>query len=593
MLCGLEIHQRLCGRKLFNACPTPAADMPLDAKSMRIRRKLFSAKSELGKTDEASKFEKSKDIEFEYAAPANYSCLVDTDEEPPSNISRDALLSALKFAKYCNCSIVDEVQVMRKMVLDGSNPSGFQRTSLIALGGSLKYADGEIPLETICIEEESAGIVEKNSGLAVYRLDRLGIPLIEIATAPVFKTAKDAAKGAKALGTYLRMLENVMRGLGTIRQDVNISTPEGTRVEIKGLQDIKMLELLVENEVKRQEGIAAIKKDLISRGFLQTGHSPVDLQKIFSKTKCKIISKALESGGAVLGAKLPLYAGLLGREFYAGRRFGSELSDYAKIAGGVRGLIHSDEDMKKYDISVFELEQIKEILDIGKNDAFILIADKKEKAQKAILAAIARSQILGVAPETRKADEKGGSSFMRPMAGAHRMYPETDLRPIRITKELLEESGELETPDARREKLAELLGKDMGERMLLSYNYARFMRMANSGADAKMLANILEQTLVALRREGVKVEKITDEYILQILALLHENKITKAAISELLRLGAGASDAHKIAKEHKLLRISGKKLIELYKKEGKDLKKFMGKYRLVVDGKEIMELIHD
>lgn len=590
MLCGLEIHQRLSGRKLFNKCPTPSADEPLDEGSVKFSRKLFTSKSELGKTDTAAKFEKSRGLNFFYSAPNNFCCLVDSDEEPPSNMSREALLSVLKFCKSCNATIVDEIQVMRKMVLDGSNPSGFQRTSLVALGGTLTHSGGEIALETICIEEESAGIVEKVAGSSSYRLDRMGVPLIEIATAPVFKSAKDAAAGALAIGQKLRMLENVMRGLGTIRQDVNISIEGGDRVEVKGLQDIKMLETLVENEVKRQEGIVAIKKELKTRGFERSTPKILDLGKIFEKSECKITLSSLKSGGVVLGVKIPFYSGLLGYEFYLGRRFGSELSDYAKMAGGVRGLIHSDEDMSKYKISTSEFQNISSALGLGKNDAFILIADKKERAEPAILAAFERSQILGVVKETRKADENGGSSFMRPMAGAHRMYPETDLRPIKITKELLRDAGELETIESRRENLHSLLGKEMGGRMLMSYNYPRFIRMVNSGADAKLLANILEQTLVALRREGVGVEQISDEYILGTIELFEKNKITKAAMDALLKLGVGRDDVSLVASEKNLFRISGKKLLELWESEGGDLKKFMGKYRLIVDGKEIMGL---
>ena len=589
MLCGLEIHQRLCGRKLFNSCPTPQPDEILDSNSIKFSRKLFPSKSELGKTDVAAKFEKARDLNFEYLAPTSFSCLVDTDEEPPSNISPEALLSVLKFAKSCGCHIIDEVQVMRKLVLDGSNTSGFQRTALIAVGGHINYEGGKIPLETICIEEESAGIVEKNGQISTYRLDRLGVPLIEIATAPVFKSAKDSAAGAQAIGQKLRMLENAMRGLGTIRQDVNVSVEGGKRVEIKGLQDLRMLPTLVENEVKRQDAILEIRQELLLRGFEPQKISPVDLTKVFEKTQCKIISKALESGGIVLGAKLEHYGGLLGREFYSGRRFGSELSDYAKAAGKVKGLIHSDEDMEKYNISKDEFNLVRTHLELKSNDSFILIADKKENTKKAIDFAIERSQILGVVKETRKAGEDGSSSFMRPMAGSSRMYPETDLRPIRITTELISSAGELETIEQRK-KILSSLGSDRVGKFILSPDFAD-LKILISKYSANESASLFEEK-IAISREGSDVSRLEREFFAQILELYSKSKITKQAMGAIMRLKCkfATLSASEIASENNLLRLSESQLSKLWESEGGDIKKFMSKYRLIADGAQIMKL---
>ncbi len=591
MLCGLEIHQRLCGRKLFNACSTPSADEQLSKDSIKIIRHLVSSKSELGKTDATSKFEQSKNLQFEYISPCNYSCLVDTDEEPPGQISTPALLSAISLAKSANSYIVDELQIMRKLVLDGSNTSGFQRTALVALGGAIKHPDGEIALESICIEEESAGIVEKNSNSSTYRLDRLGIPLLEITTKPIFKSADQASKGAQIIGEHLRLLDNAMRGLGTIRQDVNISVEGGNRVEIKGLQDLKMFSTLIKNEVARQKKIIEINAKLKSRGFNPNDLiTPVDITNLFSNCECKIIKNEIDLGGVVLGAKLPKYAGLVGEELYTDRRFGTELSDYAKIAGGVKGLIHSDEDMKKYKISNDLFEKICSQLKMQKEDAFILIASSEQSASRAIQSAIKRACTLEVVKETRKANEDGSSSFMRPMAGMHRMYPETDLRSI-LTQPLVKSAKTLETLTQRKSRLCSLIGAQMAERMALSHNYVRFAQLVNAGADATLIANILEQTFVALKRAGVDVQKISDDFLLELSNLFTSDKITKASIEHIIKIGAGENKtAGEIVQAHNLFRLSKSQIQTAFEDEGFDVRKFMQKYRLIVDGKDILQL---
>jgi len=53
-------------------------------------------------------------------------------------MSREALESALMVALLLGSNVVDEVHVMRKIVIDGSNTTGFQRTSVLGLGGRLE-----------------------------------------------------------------------------------------------------------------------------------------------------------------------------------------------------------------------------------------------------------------------------------------------------------------------------------------------------------------------------------------------------------------------------------------------------------------------
>ncbi|HLD15360.1 MAG TPA: Glu-tRNA(Gln) amidotransferase subunit GatE [Candidatus Nanoarchaeia archaeon] len=248
--CGLECHQQLEGRKLFCHCPTLVND---DSKpDLVIKRKLRTTAGEMGKIDETAKFEMKRDRRFIYEACSTSSCLIELDEEPPLEVNKEALETALQVALLTNSKIVDEIQFMRKTVIDGSNVSGFQRTALIAVDGEIKTSKGIVKIPTICLEEESAKKITENENEVYYRLDRLGVPLIEIATDASLKDSEHAKEAAAIIGMILRSTGKARRGLGSIRQDVNISIKGHPRVELKGFQDLRSIPITVENEVKRQ-----------------------------------------------------------------------------------------------------------------------------------------------------------------------------------------------------------------------------------------------------------------------------------------------------------------------------------------------------
>ena len=255
--CGIEIHQQLETHKLFCDCPSQLRDDPHD---ISIKRKLRPVPGEEGEIDIAAKYETKKDMEFTYEGYSDSTCAVEFDEEPPHNVNDKALDTVLQICKLLNCVIVDEIQVMRKTVVDGSNTSGFQRTMLVGYGGYLKTSYGKVGIDSVCLEEDSARRVGrvlsgKKEKSLVFRLDRLGIPLVEIATPPDIKNPKQCKEAAEQLGMILRSTGRVKRGLGTIRQDVNVSIKNGTRVEIKGFQDIKSMPEVIEKEVKRQSRV--------------------------------------------------------------------------------------------------------------------------------------------------------------------------------------------------------------------------------------------------------------------------------------------------------------------------------------------------
>ena len=288
---GLEVHQQLdSGRKLFCNCPS---FLRSDEPDVIIKRKLHAIAGESGEIDVAVKYETEHEKEFVYQGYSDANCLLEYDESPPYFIDTGALRIVLQIALLLNCKIFPITQIMRKTVLDGSNTSGFQRTVLIARDGWVETAHGKVGIDTICLEEDSARkidssyaslsklgkeedsarITEKKGNVAVYRLDRLGIPLVEIATAPDIKTLEQAKEVALYIGNILRSCK-VKRGIGTIRQDVNLSIKNGARIELKGFQDVRNIEMAIEKEAMRQ--VELVKKNQSTsevRNVLPNGES--------------------------------------------------------------------------------------------------------------------------------------------------------------------------------------------------------------------------------------------------------------------------------------------------------------------------------
>src|SRR3989344_5974561 len=244
---GLEIHQQLDTNKLFCNCLSVLRN---DEPDFEVCRKLHAVAGESGEIDVAARYQASLKKEFVYQG-YNTTCLVELDEEPPYEINQDALKIALQISILLNCKIQPITKIMRKTVIDGSNTSGFQRTVMIARDGYVETSKGNVRILGMFLEEDSARSIERTDKKVIYRLDRLGIPLVEISTDPDIKDAEHAKETALKIGEILRSCR-VRRGIGTIRQDINISIKNSNRVELKGFQDPKIMIQTVENEVKRQ-----------------------------------------------------------------------------------------------------------------------------------------------------------------------------------------------------------------------------------------------------------------------------------------------------------------------------------------------------
>ena len=498
---GLEIHQQLnTEKKLFCPCKCELTDKKPDYKLLRYLR---PTQSELGKIDRAAFEESRRKLEFIYEAYDHETCLVEADDEPPHPLNMEALEIALIIASLLNMNVVDEFHTMRKQVIDGSNTGGFQRTGLVATDGYLETEYGIVKIENLCLEEDAARRIGQKKGKVVFRLDRLGIPLLEVTTDPSMKHPEQVKEVAYQLGQILRSTR-VKRGLGTIRQDLNISIAEGARVEIKGVQDLDLMPKMVENEVKRQINLIELMKELQSRGA-QVEDKIHRVDDLFKETESKIISRAISKGGSVLTIKLLGFKGLIGKEVQPGRRFGTELAGYAKKMG-VSGIFHTDE-LPAYGITNEEVLAISKRLELSEKDAFILVADEEEKARNAIteVQRRAKTAIKEVPEETRKALEDGNSEYLRPLPTASRMYVETDIPTTVISRECIEEikSNLPELPEEKKLRITEQysLSEDIASQLVRLDKVGDFEDiMASSNLDPTTVGSTLAYTLKELKK---------------------------------------------------------------------------------------------
>ncbi len=533
--CGIEIHQQLEGKKLFCNCPTILRD---DEAHFKIERRLRASAGESGEVDIAAKEEQQKNKMFTYEGYSDSTCLIEADAEPPRAINQDALTSALQFAKLSKSQIIPIIQVMRKTVVDGSNTSGFQRTALVARNGIIETSLGTVRIDNINIEEDSSKIIANTSSSKTYRLDRLGIPLIEIGTAPDITTPEQAQETAKKIGLLLRSLPNCKRGLGTIRQDLNISITGGTRIELKGAQDLKLIPLYIELEAKRQHELLQLRDYLETHNINLAPLNIIDLTEKIKTSTSKIVQKTIEKKGKILGFKLEKFKGLVGKELQPNYRLGTEFSGRAKIIAGVGGIFHSDE-LPNYGIREEEVNIIKRELQVAEPDAFIIVADDESKSHQALRAVHARAQELwfGIPKEVRKANADGTSSYLRPMPGAARMYPETDVPLIRPNTKNITLPETIEEKIIRYQATPLSLSKDLAVHTATSDCIILFEELSKKYPKIKaaFIAETITSTPTDIKRtHNLNSDKLTDDNFRTLFKYLSEDKIHKDIVIDVL-----------------------------------------------------------
>lgn len=539
---GIEIHQQLDTKeKLFCRCPTLLRETA--EHSGEFFRYLRATESELGEIDRAAQEEMKRDRKYVYYT-YDTTCLVENDEEPPAPLNGEALDLCLTIAKLFGMTPVPQLHTMRKLVIDGSNTSGFQRTALVALNGTLPETilPGGGEIETICLEEEAAQRVKDD----IFSLDRLGIPLVEITTSPCMHTPEEVQKAAEYIGMVLRSTGKVKRGIGTIRQDVNISITGGARVEIKGVQELDLIAEVVRREIARQTNLLSIRDELKKRGAVVDESRVTDVTGLFSDTKSAILKKAKKIAAIPLAG----FAGLVGRGIQLDRRLGSEISDYAKKCG-VGGIFHTDE-LPAYGITADEVARLRAHCGAGDADCVIIAAGSTERqADCAMQQVIARARmaLAGVPEETRKMLESGSTAYMRPLPGAARMYPETDVLPVIVDVKRWEA---VEIPELLTEKI-----KRVSERFVADYKFnpafaaqvasseylPRIERAIHEGINPDLAASTIVRVATELRREGTDIENLFGKDIdLKVLHAVREGKMAKEAIKDVfVSIASGVS----------------------------------------------------
>jgi len=601
---GLEIHQQLDTNKLFCSCPSIMRD---DAPDFTVKRILRASAGETGEIDVAASAEMEKKKSFIYEAYKDTTCLVELDCEPPHEMNNDALNVVLQFSLMTNCEVVDQIHVMRKTVVNGSNTTGFQRTSLIARNGlmNVELSDGnslKVNVDTVCLEEDAAKIIKQGKDQDIYRLDRLGIPLIEIATAPDMHTPLEVKEVAAYIGMLLRSTGRVKRGLGTIRQDVNVSIADGSRVEIKGVQDLRLIDTVVELEALRQVNMLRLKEEMRAKGITTVLISKDKLNDFTEEFKHSELSKGfiktgIDSGLSIYGKPYPLFKGFFGYEVNPNRRFGTELSDRIKVLG-LNGLIHTDENLDKYGIKDI-VRYIYDKLGLGTEDGMIFILGPSEKC---ILAFHKIDESIkfflehGLSKEVRNAKEDGTSQFLRPMPGGSRMYPETDIPTIYPNVEGIEKP---ELIKDKTERFAKEYGipKQVAKELIFEPNFELFVKKYPQ-IKAVTIAEALDSMLKDIKTRYSMDVSPTDSQYDQIFSKLNTAEIAKEAVFEIL-LAIAKGEQGKIIDFSKY-KTSVDELVDFIAKiiadkpnlntnavMGLVMKEYRGKY----SGQKILELI--
>ena len=555
-MCGIEVHQQLATGKLHSRQPGELHDITIETLPedwQRYYRKLRSSSGEGGAVDVAARFEARRNRSFVYCQAPNAG-LIELDEQPPLPHDEDALDISLTVSGMLGAHPVPLLQTMRKTVVDGSNTSGFQRTTLVATDGVLETDGGPVGIDVLCLEEDSARKLDSEltpSGEVVtWNLDRLGIPLIEIATAPDVKTPDHAKQTSIALGRTLRDTRRVRRGLGSIRQDLNVSIMCGDRVEIKGCQDLEWIPRIIRCEMARQlhfyrlanqlresHGLPLLSSDRREESESITDQvndllplNLVDVSSRFSSCKAKRVKQGLAEKSVILALPLPGFSGLIGtKEFDADGaqmpRLGRELAGAAKLAG-VAGVYHSDE-LPAYGIEQEFVDATREALDGC--DAFVLCLAPKWQAELALESVLNRERMAfeRIPQEVRNvvirkgSPEDGTTTPMRPLPGGARMYPETDIPPLSISQDMWKQVMEnlpmtqderrtrLEKFDISEDQLKQLLSRELDDHFVshsqgLPQKAWATMLLENEGNTGLMALVLAAKEAGHVTREGMQ-----------------------------------------------------------------------------------------
>ena len=530
---GLEVHMQLNTGKLFCRCSGNTGE---NRSYFQFTRLLRPTLSELGKMDLAAKYELDRDRNFTYDVTHN-TCLVEYDEEPPHEMDQEAVKASIIMSMALHCTVVEYVSTMRKVVVDGSNTSGFQRTSIIGVDGYIETSKGKVRISTVCLEEDSARKIESERSTVTYSLDRLGIPLIEVSTEPDIIDEEHAVEVAEKIGSIGILSGYARREVDSIRQDVNMSMGMG-RVEIKGVQKLSLISQFIRYEKTRQEAISRAIETVKERmGQKSVTVKFSDVSSIFFDSSSKIIKSGFKAGNGVYAGILPGFAGTLKN---GNLRLGKEISDIVK-AFGLGGIFHSDE-LPAYGIEEKKLENLYEKLGKMKDDAVLILSSPPSRIEiisSEINHRIAKLISLDLS-ETRGPRDDGETFFLRPLPGKERMYPETDVPIKHISSEIMDfcEKNVPDNIEVLQKKITEeygISGQDAGV-IIKSGNLARFRNLVSSHADPRSVARVLLQKLPEIKEKSGMVPD--DGTLLDIFEMSHRENLSRFVLEKTIEISA-------------------------------------------------------
>ena len=437
---GLEIHQQLLTeKKLFCRCP---AGHYSDSFNAEILRHMRPTLSELGEYDGTALMEFKTKKEIIYQINHGTVCTYEMDDTPPFELNDEALEIALGIGLLYGCTMIDEIHIARKQYLDGSIPTGFQRTTIVGVDGGIPYKARRIGIVQLGLEEDACREVSDVGHLRTYLTDRLGMPLIETVTAPDMRTPQEVAEVANILRKLVRSTGKVRTGPGAARQDVNVSVTGGTRIEIKGVPRIPNIPLLTYSEAMRQHNLLLLREELHRRGITKETFSAKteEVTKLLRKTRYQPVKNAVADGLTVHCVLLRGYKGLLRWKTQVDTYFSREISDRVRVVACLTTLpniIHSDSPSET--LASSEWQMLKKAVGAKEDDTIVTVWGPKQDADTGASEIIIRAKeaTIGIPSETRQALRDGTNGFERILPGPNRMYPDTDLPPRRITQEQL------------------------------------------------------------------------------------------------------------------------------------------------------------
>lgn len=529
--CGVEIHQQLATKqKLFCRCPVGLVDGAPDA---RILRHMRPTLSEMGEYDGTALMEKKTRKEIVYEILNDHVCTYEMDDTPPFLINREALDIAIRLALLFQCRIVDEAHVSRKQYLDGSIPTGFQRTTIIGTAGTMPYKGRAIVIRQINVEEDACREVSDRGHQVVFRTDRLSTPLVEVITEPDMRTPAEAGEVTALLAEVNRISGLVRRGIGTARQDVNVSVAGGTRIEIKGVEKIGLIPALTHYEALRQRALLDLRDELRRRRVTK---------ETFAARRGDVSAFA-GRGEVTAAAVIKGYRGLPEWRVFPDRTFADEIGGRVRVIACLDEMPNLTHDAARAAAGIGDetWRKMRETLSAGENDAAIVTWGPRQDVETALNEIVdrCREAVDGVPSETRQVLSNGTyTDFERILPGPDRMYPDTDHPPIGIDEEGVRAAKAAipEFPWVRKERLAAMgLSAQLIRELVVHPRFVLFETMAAESGNPVWAAVTVAETLTALRRSGRTVERLTDGRLVALARAIREKRLHREGAIPVLR----------------------------------------------------------